>query len=245
MKTQSVRYWENTERLTYLAFRASFLLAIILGLSGCVPKGGDGPLWNTYPRACEFMPTSEPICMVSASTRNGFGSQSSFRNCKQSLANYIEGINTFYKCSQSKLRRTYDELFISVPKQYDCYVDYFSKHNVGNPTSSCPLIEAPNFHGHHEARGLLHYLGTPRCVRKNGGHSFFPKHENELDICKKQVDVFLGNTLSSYLVSDFDAGDAQKQYDDYIANLKRIADQKIGDAIEKFNCLAEGGKICL
>jgi hypothetical protein len=40
-----------------------------------------------------------------------------------------------------------------------------------------------------------------------------------------------------------DVSPAQKQYDTFLRNLKSVLNDKANDAIRKFNCIAEGGKI--
>ena len=106
----------------------------------------------------------------------------------------------------------------------------------------CPPVDIPQFRGAYVVDGLELYLGVPRCVRKSGEHSLAPKRNYEVSDCKEQVEVFAGT--NSYR-SSLDATSAQKQYDNYMQNLRRKIDNDVNDAVSKFNCYARNERICI
>ena len=162
--------------------------------------------------ASEFIP-SEPFCMISE-----IKYRDQFQACRQSLLNYTNALDQYYRCSEDKLKSLFDQLLISVPAKYNCYEEFFKESKEGDPSNACPPIDVPRYMGSMQASGLKYNLGVPRCISKTGT----PKRHSELWICKSQVEVFTGKGSRSFL----GASSAQDQYDTFLENLRRALDEK-------------------
>ncbi len=213
-------------------------------LAGCAPGGAGGGGWpiQSYPYASHpGMLPDAPICLISASI-NGFRYQDEFQACRVSLQIFQEAMEVHYSSTNSELKKTFDILIEKTNKTYNCYVRYFANEETGDPSVDCPPVDIPQFRGAYVVDGLELYLGVPRCVRKSGEHSLAPKRNYEVSDCKEQVEVFAGK--NSYR-SSLDATSAQKQYDNYMQNLRRKIDNDVNDAVSKFNCYARNERICI
>lgn len=223
----------------------AFAIFTLLALSGCVTTGGGGGGWpfETYPNACgSFMIPFEPSCLSWADYDGGFKYRGEFAACRQSMSYYTQALDEYYRCSDDKLRAIFDSLLKKVPATYNCYVEYFEEHKEGDPSTKCPPVEVPRFHASHEADGIEIGLGVPRCIAKSSEYNFAPKRKYLLDDCREQVKVFMGK---GFLSSSINATSAQEQYDTYLRNLRWVLDQKANEAVAKFNCIAEGNKLCI
>lgn len=136
----------------------------------------------------------------------------------------------------------FDELMEAVPKKYNCYVEFFQSTEEGDPSSLCPPLDVPQFHHSYQVDGLEYDLGVPRCIRKSDGYNFAPTRKYQLADCKEQVEIFTGEKSFGYSMN---AESAQKQYDTYMQNLRRELDQRIDEAVRKFNCYADGNEFCI
>jgi hypothetical protein len=232
-----VRYWQQQ---IFVVITSVLLLTGCAG-SGSVSGGGGWPI-ETYPNACETtMIPWEPSCLGIAGY-DGFKYRDEFQACRLSMQAYQYALDEHYSCTKRKLTAIFDELLTVVPKTYNCYVEFFSDKSEGDPTSVCTLVEVPKFHHSYEADGLEYDLGVPWCVRKDRASSSAPKREYRLEDCREQVRVFAGeNVLGQSLY----AKSAQEQFDTYMRNLKRVLEDKADEAVEKFNCMAEGRQFCI
>lgn len=237
---QSLRHCK-TMRTCSAAF-AVVLASLLVG--GCATSVRT-PGWpvTTYDYTCR--PGSipwEPTCLTTASYDGGFKYSDEFQACKQSMFNYTTALEEYYRCSETRLRSVLDGLLVSVPETYNCYEKFFRDIKEGDPSVTCPPVEAVFLHSY-EADGLEINLGVPRCIAKSESYNFAPKRAYRLDDCREQVEVFLGKARTSYSWSS-DAHSAQEQYDTYVRNLRYVIDQKRNDAVRKFNCMAEGNTYC-
>lgn len=222
-----------------------FVLLPLLSLftNGCITTGGS-PRWpiTRYVNSCDTaMIPFEPLCLIFRSYDGGFKYQGQFYACKQSMLNFTNALDEYYRCSSDKLKGIFDDLLLRVPDTFNCYVNYFKNRDEGDPSLECPPVEIPHFLHSYEANGLEINLGVPRCIAKSNRYNFAPKKAYQLDDCREQVEVFMGKT---FLSRSLDATSAQYQYDTYLRNLKRVLDQKANDAVSKFNCIAEGRTHC-
>ena len=214
----------------------------LLLLSGCVASGGGWPV-STYDHACHTgMIPSEPFCLFSADYDDGFKYSDQFQACRQSVSNFAIALDEYYRCSDTKLKAILDQLLVSVPATYNCYVEFFKDKKEGDPSAACPPVDIPLFFHSYEADGLEADLGVPRCIAKTKVYNFAPKRVYQLDDCRDQVELFTGKAIRSYSLN---AASAQGQYDTFLRNLRWVLDRKSDDAISKFNCIAEGRSYCL
>ena len=228
--------------LSYKVCQNIAIIALSLTtLTSCVASEPKGWPVDTYSNCPSWFMLGEPSCLLSADYNGGFKYRGQFRACREGMANYKIALEAYYDCSRTDLRDKFDELLRSVPKTFNCYVEYFADKKRGDPTSSCPAIDVPNFRHSYEADGLEASLGVPRCIRKHETYNFAPKQSYQLDSCREQVGVFTGD-IGQRLSSD--AASAREQYDTYLQNLRRVLDKKAEDAVRKFNCLADGKKYC-
>lgn len=217
------------------------LLLLLVGCAG--GSGGGGWPTQSYPYACETgMLPDEPICLTSASFDGGFKYRDQFRACRIDMQSFENALNEHYRCTNRKLKWVFDELLVSVPATYNCYVDFFSDKEEGDPTNQCPPIDVPTFFQSYEVSGLEHDLGVPLCIRKSVGYNFAPKWKFQLVDCKNQVEVFTSKNAIGHSVN---AESAQEQYDNYMQNLRFKLDQMLDDAVRKFNCFADGDDFCI
>ena len=231
--------------------RVFFLLAVVgFLLTGC-QASGPNPLHQvqSYSNPCSASSfPREPSCIGILLTYD-FDSRTEFQACRQSVSAYERAINTFIGCKSDELKTVFDDKITEVKLTYNCFVDYFSDNERGDPSEKCALVEEPNFFGRHEADGIEMYFGIPSCVRKSKTAFYIPKSDYDLDKCKEDVAVFMGSgsyRLGSRSVSSLldGATSAQKQYDAFMSGLQRKGADKRSDAIRKFNCKAQGGRIC-
>jgi hypothetical protein len=188
------------------------------------------------------MMPNEPSCLLAADYDGGFKYGGEFQACKQSMLNYTNALDVYYRCSDTKLKAIFDELLMSVPATYICYVEFFKDKKDGDPSSACLPVDVPRFFHSYEADGLEIDLGVPRCIGKSKDFNFAPKRAYQLDDCREQVEVFTGKAIQSYSLN---AASAQDQYDTYLRNLRWVLDQKAEDVINKFNCIAESRRYCM
>jgi len=158
------------------------------------------------------------------------------------MLNFTNALDEYYRCEETTLKDIFDKLLISVPATYNCYVEFFKDKDNGDPTSKCPPVDIPRFSPSYETEGIEINLGVPSCIAKNEGYNFAPKRAYQLDDCREQVEVFIGQSILSHSLN---AASAQDQYDTYLRNLKWILDQKADDAVNKFNCIAKGHRLCI
>lgn len=184
----------------------------------------------------------EPICLMTASTDGGFKYRDQFQACRFDLQSFENALDEHYRCTSRKLKSIFDELLVSVPATYKCYVDFFRDQEEGDPSVQCPPIDVPRFNHSYQIDGLEYDLGVPRCIRKSDGYNFAPKREYQLGDCKKQVEIFAGEGAFGYSMN---ARSAQKQYDTYMRNLRFELEQSLDDAVRKFNCYANGNDFCI
>jgi len=221
------------------------LLACLLPslLVGCVTSRDGGWLIQTdYYKCDNGMLPIEPMCLISANYDGGFKYSGQFQACKQSMSNFINALDEYYRCSDTKLKAIFDGLLSSVPDTYNCYVEFFKNDREGDPSQACPPVDVPRFFPSYEADGLEVSLGVPSCMRKNNVYLFSPKRAAQLSECREQAEVFTSKTMQSYSVH---AASAQNQYYTYLRNLRRVLDQKADDGINKFKCLAERRSYCM
>ncbi|RJQ52230.1 MAG: hypothetical protein C4526_08535 [Nitrospiraceae bacterium] len=184
----------------------------------------------------------EPFCLTWTAYDGGFEYPDQFPVCKQSMLNFTNALDEYYRCEETTLKDIFDKLLISVPATYNCYVEFFKDKDNGDPTSKCPPVDIPRFSPSYETEGIEINLGVPSCIAKNEGYNFAPKRAYQLDDCREQVEVFIGQSILSHSLN---AASAQDQYDTYLRNLKWILDQKADDAVNKFNCIAKGHRLCI
>lgn len=213
-------------------------------LTGCVTTGrNSGWPIETYVNSCNTtMIPFEPSCLSWSDYDGGFEYKGQFIACKQSMLNFTNALDEYFRCSDEKLKDIFDRLLTSVPATYNCYVSYFNNKKEGDPISECPPVEVPHFYHSYEANGLEINLGVPRCTAKSDGYNFAPKRAYQVDDCREQVEVFMGKASLSHSLN---ATSAQDQYNTYLRNLRWVLDQKANDAVSKFNCIAEGRKYCM
>ncbi len=217
---------------------ALVLLTLAAALTGCVSSGSRGWPVQTYNHTCHTGTTPDkPVCL----SIDGFKYQDEFQACQQDMSNFVNALDSYYGCSENKLRATFDDLLRSVPDKFNCYAEFFKDKKEGDPSITCPPLDVPFFPHSYEADGLEHGLGVPLCIRKSQGYNFSPKRAYVLEDCRKQVEVFMGKRM---LTNSFDAAPAQDQYATYLRNLRRVLDRKADDAVRKFNCLAESRGVC-
>jgi hypothetical protein len=225
---------------------SAVLLLFLIGVMGCsssTGSGGNGWHVESYPYDCSAgMIPFPPSCLSFAEVDGGFKYNGEFLACRQSIKNFTIALDDYYKCSLEKLRSIFDRLLVEVPKTYNCYIRNFDEKSHTNLSQKCSPIDVPRFHATYEADGLEYDLGVPRCVKLNGEFDFIPKYKYQIEECKQQVDIFTGKDSFKF---SLDVSPAQKQYDTYLKNLKSVLNNKADDAIRKFNCLAEGGEICI
>jgi hypothetical protein len=226
-----------TGNLPFKTLFTSFL--ILVALTSCMTPRGGGGGWpvSSYAYGCTsgFIP-SEPFCLMGE-----IEYRDEFQACRQSLLNYTDALDRYYNCSAENLKSIFDQLLVSVPAKYNCYVEFFENNKEGDSSVACPPIDVPRFSSSMEADGLEYDLGVPRCIRKSGGYTFAPKKEYELHSCEGQVEVFTGKGYRSY---SSDASSAQGQHDTFLRNLRQKLDREAEDAVRKFNCRAEGDRYC-
>lgn len=219
----------------------AYLLSLLL--AGCVTSGGRGWPIETYNYTCDTgMIPREPICLTWTDYDGGFKYSDQFPVCKQSMMNFTNALDEYYRCADTKLTEIFDKLLISVPATYNCYVEFFKDKDKGDPSSECPPVDIPRYRPLYVADGLEINLGVPQCIAKSIGYNFAPNDTYQLDDCRKQVDVFIGKSRLSHSIY---AASAQDQYDTYLGNLKWILNQKADNAVNKFNCIAERRRFCI
>lgn len=147
-----------------------------------------------------------------------------------------------YIAAESELRSIFDKLIKDVTDKYNCYSQFLEQNTTGHPSASCSPLNVPQFNGQYVVNGLEYDLGVPRCIRKNEGYNFAPKTKYDLDKCRREVEIFTGNSSFGHSLY---SKSAQAQYDTYLRNLRFEIDSKIDDAIRKFNCFANGEKFCI
>jgi len=214
-------------------------------LMGCSTFGSDWSPVYTYDYSCstDIMPEL-PLCLVVDGYGEGFDSSGEFYACKQSLLNYIDVLNSYYECSERKLRDVFDTLIEEVNTTYYCYETFFKENDGGEGLSqSCPTVKVPHFVPSYEADGLELMPGVPQCIRENENFNFKPRNRDELNGCREQVDVFTGE--ASILSYTRNAASAQDQYNRYLISLRSVIDHKIRAATNQFNCIAEGRDFCV
>jgi len=229
---------------TLLRFAALMMIVPLVG-TGCATGSGGGWPVATYPYGCE--PPSipfEPICLFGSEFRYG----GEFQACRTSMENFTQALTDFGNCQSTVVKGIFNELIQASVDTYNCYVTFFSDKSDlerHDPSTSCPPVDVPNrsMRTALEADGIEYDFGVPDCVAKAPGFSGAPQTAFDLDECKEAVDQFAGNG-SSYRVS-LGSSSAQEQYDQYMDNLWYELRRKSRDAVEKFNCLAEGRAICL
>ncbi|WNK00388.1 hypothetical protein L2D14_02930 [Thalassospiraceae bacterium LMO-JJ14] len=205
-----------------------------------VSKSGSAWPTQTYEFVCRNDLPFPPICLDGADYDGGFKYRAQFKACRVDLLNFASATDFQVQCMADELRSIFNDLIDKVFKSYNCYLDHFRQGNKGEPVH-CSRVEVPRFLGRYAASGVELYFGIPDCVRAGSTSLYVPKHEYELDDCKKQVDVF---TDKSIWGSSFKATSAQEQYDDYIRNLENEAQENVREATDKFNCIAEGNRYC-
>ena len=157
----------------------------------------------------------------------------------------MAALRRFNTCAHTDLRNILDKLLAEVPRIYNCYVKFFDEHDKGNPTESCGKVKIPTFFQSTDARGVDAKFGLPNCVTDMSSYveyDFAPISAYDLKKCKKEIDVFIGEGTASYLLTS--GKSAQSQYDSYVSNLHDEINRKLDEAASKFNCKAEGGRIC-
>jgi len=177
-----------------------------------------------------FMPF-EPVCLTGV---DGFRYPGEFAACRQSVANYIDALDGFYRCRGKKLRLIFDRLLVDVRATYNCFVDFYANDEDGSP-SHCPTVVVPPFYGEVGTSGIGTWLGVPFCVKNDG---LVPASKISLISCTSEVETFLGTGRF------FATSSAQEQYDKYMRSLASLIDEKQQDAIDKFTCIADGRKYC-
>ena len=240
--------------LNYLSI-SLVLFFVISNLAGCAsPRIGSWPAqtggapvhpggWqvDTYENSClNTIAPRQPSCLNYAQAV-GFKYQDQFQACRKNMINFTTALDEYYDCADTKLRAIFDDLFKRVPDLFNCYVRFFNDKKEGDPSFFCLPLEAPKFRPHFAAKGLELRFGIPQCLRKIKGYDFAPKESFDLHDCRRQMQIFMGETKQTYSLS---AVSAQVQYDTYQQNLRQKLDRSADDAIRKFNCVAERRTNC-
>jgi len=224
-------------------------LSLILCLAGCAAGGSSGWSSMTYPTACNLsIIPSEPPCLSIVSQGDGFKYRAGFLACRQSMLNYTDALDVHYRCADEKLKDIFDGIVKQVTATYNCYVGYFGRTEEGDPSIECPPVDLPrNVPTSYEVDGVEHDFGVPWCIATKSRRPFAMRKAYELDDCREQVEIFIGeSTLLTHIsLSSLRVVSAQKQYETYLSNLRQVLDRKANDAISKFNCIAHGGKLCI
>lgn len=218
----------------------AIILCFTVLLSGCIATSGTrGWPIQTYTQTCEVgMIPFEPHCLFSGSAEGGFRYKDEFSACRQSLTNYTNTLDDFYRCSNDKLTNIFNTLLKQVRETGNCYEDHFKTNGFENNIMNCPQVAVPRFSSPYQTSGLEPRLGVPFCVTENQT----PLNEYFFITCQEKIDIFLDKKI---IKSTLGAASAQQQYDYYMKSLKSVLDHKSNSAISKFNCIAQGNKYCM
>lgn len=221
----------------------AFAILATISLPGCTTNvSGGGWSSKTYSNVCDsFMVPSEPPCLTLAAYEGEFKFEGQFLACRKSMENYTDALDDYFRCAENRLSELFANLTQQVLQTYDCYVLYFENREVGDPRSLCSLVNIPVFDNAHQVTGLEIDFGIPRCVEKSSNYNFAPRNVYQLEDCQNQVDIFIGNSITS---RSSNATSARSQYSEYLQNLRIELNKQADDSIKKFNCITEQRQLC-
>ena len=207
-----------------LCFLCPILYALFLSAS---PTGGAGRGYpvDTYDNACQYLYTmpDRPFCLSAAKVYGGIKYQDEFEACRQSVSNYVDALDEWYRCVMESLRENYNLYLDQSKNTLSCMDNQIPADILERATVDCPEVDVEI----DKYNNLISHEVSPLCVAQK---KFFPDSRFQVESCMKKVMDYLRIMKES--ISNASWG------------IRQQVDDAANEAIRKFNCYAKGESYC-
>jgi hypothetical protein len=165
-----------------------------------------------------------PFCLSAAEVYGGIKYQDEFEACRQSVNNYVNALDEWFRCVMESLRENFNLYLDQSKNTFSCMDNQIPEDILGRATVDCPEVDVEIDKYNH----LISHEVPPLCVAQK---RFFPDSRFELESCMKEVTGYLRTMKDSIESASWGV-------------LRQQVDNAADEAVRKFNCYAEGGTYC-